>query len=404
MTRAKQDDLRKTNISDYFARLRDSLHSLSKDLESFNSSSESVLKGNGFDAIRSRIRYYIDGVEKSAKICDSFQNNVIAANNDLIVYMDDLSDIDNSLYEEIDNLLSQAIADLSRLESYYEYTYTNPYTGKTESTWLRVGSDAQIAECKDQIEYLKHVLEKMAGLEPADAKAFRNLNSVSLDIINLNTAVNGINVMNYSPSPLASLSREYTDAIVENAYSELEKYAETWPKDISKDRVLLMAIAFSYLDKGYKYPYSNANGNNRGLSTNNKDYPEAKYYDCSYLITEIIRRYQEAKGETPIAQGASTYAFLGTGDDGKGYQNFLEYAGDGYKILPGDIILHFDNGNATAYGQNHIIMCVGYNEAGAPMFIESTTKSTGPSSIRISDREDIVNDPHSKIKIIKGIN
>ena len=194
MTKARQDDLRKMNISEYFSRLSSSLQNLSTEIANFNASSNDILKGNGFDAIRARMNYYVDGITKASKICDIFSNNVVAANNQLIVYMEDLSEIDNALLGEAEELLTQTKNDLLRLESYYEHTYTNA-NGETESVWLRVGSDAEIAECKEHIAYLEHIIKKMRGLDPADKGAFATLEAVSTDITNFDSAVNGISVM-----------------------------------------------------------------------------------------------------------------------------------------------------------------------------------------------------------------
>ena len=374
MTRARQEDLRKTSISDYFNRLSTSLKSLSSFIDSFNGSSINTLKGNGFDAVRARMSYYIDAIEKTSRICNIFSNNVTAANNQLIVFMDDLSEIDNSLLEEEKGLLSKAEADLFRLESFYSYTYINQATGKTETSWARVGSASEISECKSHIAYLKHIIDKMEKLDGEDRSAFSTLEAVNMDINNLDSAVSNIHVMNYNPNFLETID---TSNLKDKEIALMEIVSKNWPSDLSEDRKKIVEIALSYLNKGHIYDQKH-----RGQPTNYKNPEGSLFLDCSYFVSKVLSEFEtETRKKKTIEKSFYTGRYVGHTETSP----FMEVKSID-ELLPGDVAL-LNTSTEGEYG-NHVVLYIGRDDNNKPVYMECIATETF-SGIRFTQRKDL---------------
>ena len=372
-----KSDLLSTELSEYFNKLEISNNKIASVIDGFNGTSQSLLTGNGYDAIRKRLEFYADALRKSATICSLFANNVTAAQNQLANYMEDLDEIDDALIGDTTNKLNAAKADLARLESYYKTTWTDK-NGNSHVEWHRVGTDEEIEECKEAIKYLDHLLTKMIGLAGADADAFSLLSDIANDINHLDQAINGIEVLSFAPDFLDSLDMEnWTDEEREM----IEELMANWPEDLSADRKEIISIALSYLHGGHEYHMDNTKG----------DPTEAGgiKMDCAYFVGLVMKTYQQNTGKEVTFDETDYTGYYAWGNDDK---NFVEINRDDLK--PGDIVLH--NRSTGGLGSNHIAIYLGNDNKGNPVFIECSSNSGTPCISPVDEAVRITyEDPHA---------
>ena len=80
---------------------------VSSSIDSFISESEEVLKGTGFDYVRTRLQMYQTSIEKLVSICETLANNIIAANNFMINATKGF-DLSTENLEELEQCLNEA--------------------------------------------------------------------------------------------------------------------------------------------------------------------------------------------------------------------------------------------------------------------------------------------------------
>ena len=356
-------DLLNTDLSDYFSKLETSNNNIANKIDNFCSSSVSALTGNGYDAIRNIFSFYSDALRKAANICGLFSNNLLAANHQLANYMEDLDKIDDALIPETEGKLNAAKADLAYLESYYRTTWTDS-EGNSHETWERVGTDAQIAECKAAIEYLEYLLKKMQGLAAADAGAFSLLDAISNDINSLSSAISGISIFDFKSTvndETDFLSLIDTTGWPQEAIDLLKEISKSWPSDMSQTEIDLIEYAFSFIGKGI--PYSNQG---QGKKDKNGNY---RALDCSSFIIAIFHDL----GLFGDIEDPTQY-FVNPDQVNTGMFNVPTYT-DGYfeeisqnELRPGDICLQ-ERGTQSRGGV-HVLMYVGQNANGDDLYID----------------------------------
>ena len=359
-----KSDLGRVNITGYFNRVGQTTINIVNSINNFVSST-TELTGNGYDQIRQKMSFYADALNKTAKICFLFANNVTAANHKMISYMEDLDEIDTSLIGETETSLRAAKSELARLESYYEVTYTDK-EGNTCSTWERVGSDAEIAYCKEVIAYLEHILEKMKGLPAEDDADFGMLDAISNDINSLNRAISGIDLLDFKiTSETASID---TSNMCDEAKKILEEIMASWPEDLSEKEKLLVQTAFEYMGKGIKYSME-------GRCTTKSDGSLA-YLDCSsYIITvykqlglleDPIGQYEDFVNPKRVDTGKFNSQELGLN-----YFEPISYN----ELRPSDICL-FETGDGSRGGV-HVFMYIGKDSSGNNTYIDCSSQFKG---------------------------
>ena len=375
-----KSDLGRVNITGYFNRVGQTTRNIVHTINNFVSST-TELTGNGYDQIRQKMSFYADALNKTAKICFLFANNVTAANHKMITYMEDLDEIDTSLIGETEASLRAAHAELDRLESYYPVTYTDK-EGNSCTTWERAGSDAEIAYCKEVIAYLEHILKLMKGLKAEDDADFGMLDAISEDINNLSRAISGIDLFDFSSiSSSANMLDDFvTPYMSESQIALLEEAIASWPADLGEDRKLIIQIAMTYLGRGHIYDQIRRGHYQNEFYGHYNAPPDAMYLDCSSFVSRVIREYQEQMGiDYTIKENLYTGGYVGTGDS----RPFDKISNN--ELLPGDIVL-LNTSTDKSQGENHVAIYVGKDSSGKNIYIECTQKDkTNGMRITTSD-------------------
>ena len=217
-----------------------------------------------------------------------------------------------------------------------------------------------------------------------DNSLFTSLESIINDVENIAIMVDGINETTFTKEGLEALkngthkiydydpnkeifSEEYktlpklpnvdTTNMSGNAINVLNEIMETWPEDMTEERIIAIQTALSLLDKGIGYSMEqrhakDENGNPR-------------YMDCSSFVTYCLR-----SAGLNIDPGAYTGTYLRS-DTG-----FVTI--DRSSLMPGDVGLI--NGSSGGNGANHIGMFLGKDSNGNEVWIECT----GSKAITVS--------------------
>lgn len=200
MTKVYSSDLAQANSSAMITQLESTANSsaeASSKISSFISGSQSILMGKGYDAMRAKMSVYLDALNKSKTLCDNLSNNIRAANNIMLTFMEGYSFLDNSLIPDIENSIEDIKSFIGWLESYTTTTTTDPATGKTTTSQVRNGTDAEITHWKGILAELEKKLEKLKQLDPTDSSAFALLTDVTDDIRNFAKALYELKLPNY---------------------------------------------------------------------------------------------------------------------------------------------------------------------------------------------------------------
>lgn len=191
-----KDDLVDANGSTLISKLESSSENakrISTLIYSFNSTSKSYLKGSGYDAVRKKMELYIDAFDKYSKICEHLISAIKASNNTMINYMEDYDSLDNSFIVEIETNLNDAKRTLGILESYTTVEKTEGTEESTDDNKVRIGSDKEIATCRQNIRELEKELELLKNLDSTVSTAWKNMNLVEGDINLYSNAITSIN-------------------------------------------------------------------------------------------------------------------------------------------------------------------------------------------------------------------
>lgn len=188
MTKVYSADLSNANSSSMITQLEETSSSSStvlSQLNSFIGESSSILMGNGYDAVRSKLSVYADAINKQKTICDNLSNNVKAANNVMLTFMDGYSYLDDAYIQDIEYSIEDVKSFLSWLRSY------------SEEKKARNGTDAEIAHWEGIQAELERKLDKLRKLDPTDKSSFAMLDTVSEDMMNFAQAIYELKLPNY---------------------------------------------------------------------------------------------------------------------------------------------------------------------------------------------------------------
>ena len=205
------------------------LTNLKSKLERFIDLSPSKLKGPGYDAVRTELTRYVDALSKGKLILSHLESAIKAANNSMMNYMEDYSELDDSKAPQVKSELESAKSMLAWLQSYTTYTNSDGST-----TTVRNGTDAQISQYQALIAELDKLYNKLVGLAGEDAKDIAKCKDVETDISNYANAINGIDAAIFGGEGIQrkSIPEEYKE-------QEEEKYEIAGVK-YTKDEVMNM--------------------------------------------------------------------------------------------------------------------------------------------------------------------
>ncbi len=187
MTNIKSADLAAANASSMITQLKETSQASSQilgNMRDFIYNSSNQLKGAGYDAVRAKLSVYVDAISKQAQICDNLSNNVIAANNVMLTFMDGYTYLDNSYIQDIENSIADVKSFLGWLTSYSKDNTKN-------------GTDAEIAKWDGIRADLEKKLEKLKKLDSTDSSSFAMLDDVSEDMMNFAKAIYELKLPNY---------------------------------------------------------------------------------------------------------------------------------------------------------------------------------------------------------------
>ena len=148
---------------------------LNNQINEFVSESSSNLSGKVFEIIKNNFSLYSDALMKQKQIYINLKSNILAANNEMINYMEGYEKIDDSKKEEIRELLNRIHANIEYLES----------QSKEEKPALKGDINALYSTYNEMNKYYK----KIEGLAQQDNSAFSKLSDVITDISNYSKAL-----------------------------------------------------------------------------------------------------------------------------------------------------------------------------------------------------------------------
>lgn len=165
-------------------------------LEEFINSSKNNFKGSAYDAARSKLQLYVEALNKQITLCDILINNIHAANNQMINYMEEYNFLDSGYldgYKNEINSIKNKISSLSvptQDDDMTDAEFNEKMSEYNSSINYYIG---RIAE-------LEKLCKKLEGLDAADSSAWgiisNNPDGNSEDIINYSKAVKGLEAVN----------------------------------------------------------------------------------------------------------------------------------------------------------------------------------------------------------------
>lgn len=184
-----KSDLVSSNSSSMLKNLdieMDQTNKLFQTLESFETSSINVLKGESFDAIRDKLLKYkeISNLRKAA--IESLKTSVKSANNHLITFMEDYEKLDDSKIPDLEAeivRLNDEIAKnqniINATKTVYDYDDKENVIGSHEEyvydAATRAGAQRYIKEAEAQIKMIERELKKLRELSSQDNAALQIL-------------------------------------------------------------------------------------------------------------------------------------------------------------------------------------------------------------------------------------
>ena len=175
--------------------LESSSTTLMNNIESFITSSVEQLKGNGYDAVRSKLSFYADALKKQATISNNLKSNIKAANTMLLNFMEGYAMLDDDKIPEIERSIAYIKSLLASLQ-----TANNPTV-----------TASQVASWKEMLYEFEKLLRKLKELAPTDSSAFGIVGSVKNDVISYGNALLGIKLPNFD----GSFKESYNTALAE---------------------------------------------------------------------------------------------------------------------------------------------------------------------------------------------
>ena len=198
MTKVISSDLVSANSSSMITTLTElesSSTTLMSNIEAFITGSVEQLKGNGYDAVRSKLSFYVDALKKQTTICNNLKSNIKAANTMLLNFMEGYAMLDDDKIPEIERSIAYIKSLLASLQ-----TANNPTV-----------TASQVASWKEMLYEFEKLLRKLKELAPTDSSAFGIVGSVKNDVISYGNALLGIKLPNFD----GSFKESYNTALAE---------------------------------------------------------------------------------------------------------------------------------------------------------------------------------------------
>ena len=155
-------------------------------INNFNTASTVFLKGAAYDALRGRLTFYTQIINKHITVCDNLKNNIISVNNEMLNFMEDFESLDDSKIEETSEALEKTKSDLSRLRSLLSSISLK------QSDINQIKSAISVLE--ENIHYLERLLSKLKELRGKDTSLFSKLDKDFSDVNSFETALNSFEV------------------------------------------------------------------------------------------------------------------------------------------------------------------------------------------------------------------
>lgn len=145
-------------------------------IQDFISSSQEVLVGDSFDAIRKQLNNYSILMNHRISAADNLINAIKEANRSLSDYMEGESKLDTDDYDTFKAEYDNAKQSVDNLNS-----RINSYDSKTETTSLS-SLISQRDAAEEKAKKYKKLMELLEGLPGADSSAYGKLTSGSADV------------------------------------------------------------------------------------------------------------------------------------------------------------------------------------------------------------------------------
>lgn len=188
MTKLYLDDIQHAKTSDARQKVvidGEEAATLRNAIKSFVEESTSVLVGDSWDLLRTRLNACCDVLTIREQTAINLVTAIDTANQILETYMDGDTFLDDDEIPALEAALAEAKAQLEKLEE-----GTKVYNSKTKQYDVTYDT-AAIEATKAQIAKLSKMIEKLKRLKPTDASAYGAL--TACDLGSYQTAVNNLN-------------------------------------------------------------------------------------------------------------------------------------------------------------------------------------------------------------------
>ena len=335
MTKIYNSELSSANSSNMIKELEKEIETSTKlisIMSEFLTSSTTVLVGGGYDAVRAKLSLYSDALSKQITICQNLANNLKAANNIMINYMEGYEMLDDAYIGDIKNSISDIKAFLDWLKSYTTITRTDSQ-GNTTTESVRNGTDAEIESWTGILHEFEHLLELLENLKPTDESAFSLLDSVKTDVISFGKALQELKLPDFngkieddSDSLLKGLDISFENKYGNYTEDQLKNMSEQEVRNMSREEFIdfigslaqlvyqeqggilpSVTIAQACLESGYGDSFIDTTNNVFGLrgypaendvvhGSNNYLKQFNSFYEATVAHAEYFKYYNERKG------------------------------------------------------------------------------------------------------------
>ena len=146
------------------------------------------LTGEGYNAIKIKFELYIESLKMLGQISGVIKENICAANNSLIGYMEEFTLLDDSKLSEYRNYRDDA----ERTWNEVQNATTLVKDDEGNEFYIKKYSNYYIEFCKGIFDRLQRLVEKLEGLSSADGEAYNNISNVEGNILSILSAINNI--------------------------------------------------------------------------------------------------------------------------------------------------------------------------------------------------------------------
>lgn len=166
---------------------KNGLESVSNQLESFITESFTVLKGEGYNTVRSALGLFRSAIRQQTKILDILLNNIKAANIEMLNYMGEYTELDTSKLEEMELAFGRA----KQLYDHWN-TEISKVDDNKDAKDLAVAKQ-RASSYKSLMTDISKLIEALKGLDAADGGAVGKLSGIISDIKAQNSAISQLN-------------------------------------------------------------------------------------------------------------------------------------------------------------------------------------------------------------------